>query len=315
MFQRHAILEDTAPPLKLLALVFVILVSLLFTLIFAIVLGFAIFGGGMLDYVKEGLELTDPAFLPVIQYLQIVNTIGLFLLPAIIFSLFAGRSPVRYLSMEVKPAMFSLVFGSAVIVSILPFIAWLAEINGAMSFPEWLSGVEEWMRRSEDQAMELTEMFLSTATVGGLIINLIMIAVLPALGEEFLFRGVVLRLFREWTKNPHLAVLISAFLFSALHLQFYGFLPRFVLGVVLGYLFVWTRSIWIPVIIHFVNNAIAVIGGWYYARGSIDKDIESIGQADQGWVIAASLLVVVFIMLMIRTYEHKKKGSTIDASP
>lgn len=315
MFQRRAILQDTSPPLKLLVLVFVILVSLLFTLIFAIVLGFAIFGGGMLDYVKEGLELTDPAFLPVIKYLQIVNTIGLFLLPAIVFALLADKSPIRYLSMKVGPALFSTVIGSAVIIAILPFIAWLAELNGAMSLPEWLSGIEEWMRSSEDQAMELTEMFLSTTTIGGLAINLLMIAILPALGEEFLFRGVILKLFREWTKNPHLAVLISAFLFSALHLQFYGFLPRFVLGIVLGYLFIWTRSIWIPVIIHFVNNGIAVFGSWYYARGGIDKDIESIGQADQGWVIASSLLVVVVIMLLIRTYEHKKKGSTIDASP
>jgi len=315
MFQRRAILENTSPPLKLLVLVFVILVSLLFTLIFAIALGFAIFGGGMLDYVKEGLELTDPAFLPVIQYLQIVNTIGLFLLPAIVFAIIAGRSPWRYLSMRVNPQLFTIILGSAVILAILPFIGWLAEMNGAMALPEWLSGLEDWMRRSEDQAMELTRLFLSTSTIGGLAINLLMIAVLPALGEEFLFRGVVLKLFREWTKNPHLAVLISAFLFSALHLQFYGFLPRFILGIVLGYLFVWSRSIWVPVVIHFVNNGIAVVGGWYYARGGIDKDIESIGQAEQAWVIAASFIVVIFFMMLIRLYEHKKKGSTIDASP
>jgi len=315
MFRRRAILDHTSPPLKLLVLVLVILISLLFTLIFAIVLGFAIFGGGMLDYVKEGLELSDPAFLPVIQYLQIVNTIGLFLLPAIVFAILADRMPWRYLSMKVSPRLFTIIMGSAVIVSILPFIAWLAELNGAMVLPEWLSGLEDWMRSSEDQAMELTQMFLSTSTIGGLAINLIMIAILPALGEEFLFRGVLLRLFGEWTRNPHIAVLISAFLFSALHLQFYGFLPRFILGVVLGYLFVWTRCVWVPVIIHFVNNGIAVAGGWYYARGEIDKDIESIGRADQVWVILGSFIVVVFFMLLIRLYEHKKKGSTIDASP
>ncbi|MEE4256170.1 MAG: type II CAAX endopeptidase family protein [Bacteroidales bacterium] len=315
MFQRRAILENASPPLKLLVLVFVILVSLLFTLIFAIVLGFAIFGGGMLDYVRDGLELTDPAFLPVIQYLQIINTIGLFLLPAIVFAIIAGRSPWRYLSMRVSPQLFTIILGSAVIIAILPFISWLAEVNGAMALPEWLSGLEDWMRRSEDQAMELTELFLSTSTIGGLAINLLMIAVLPALGEEFLFRGLVLRLFREWTGNPHIAVLISALLFSALHLQFYGFLPRFILGIVLGYLFVWTRSIWVPVIIHFVNNGIAVVGGWYYARGGIEKDIESIGQAEQTWVIAASFFVVVFFMILIRLFENKKKGSTIDASP
>ncbi len=312
---RINILAETSPPLKLLALLLIIFLSILFTMILGIALGFAFFGADMLDYVKEGMSLSDPAFLPVLKYLQIINTIGIFIIPSIVFAALAGKSISGYLSMKVRPAFVSTITGMAVIIAILPFIHWVAGINEMMSLPEWLSGMEGWMRRSEEQAKELTELFLATSTPGGLVLNLFMIAVLPAIGEELLFRGVMLRLFREWTKNPHIAVLVSAFLFSALHLQFYGFLPRFLLGIVLGYLFVWTRSIWVPVLVHFINNGIAVVGAWYFARGKIDQDIESIGEVDQPVIIIFSLIMVVVMMLLIKMYEHKKRGNTIDVSP
>ncbi len=316
MLSFKPVLEGTPPPLKILTFFLVIFLSLLFTLILGIVVGFAFFGGGMLDYVKEGMSLTDPAFLPVLKYLQIINTLGIFIIPSIVFAFLVSKSPVRYLSLKLTPAFVSTVAGIAVIIAILPFIHWIAGINEMMTLPDWLSGIEGWMKRSEDQAKELVEMFLSTTTITGLALNLFMIAVLPAIGEELLFRGVLLRLFREWTKNPHIAVLISAFLFSALHLQFYGFLPRFILGIILGYLFVWTRSVWVPILVHFVNNGIAVVAAWYFARGNIDRDIESIGEVDQPIVILSSLIMVLAMLTMIHYYEHKKKEAPLnDASP
>jgi len=142
-----------------------------------------------------------------------------------------------------------------------------------------------------------------------MLFNLFMIAMLPALGEEFLFRGVLLRLFREWTHSTHLAVFISALLFSALHLQFYGFLPRLILGLMLGYVFVWSGSVWVPVIVHFFNNGLAVVAAWLYERGSITTDVESLGSADQPFLIVASGLMATTLMLLAWAYEGKKKGS------
>jgi membrane protease YdiL (CAAX protease family) len=300
--------------MKVLALLLVIIVCLVITLALSILLGLVFFGGDMMQYVEEGMELGQ-ASLPMLQYLQIINSIGLFLLPSIAFAALAGKSISRYLSLHIPPAFVSTLAGMAVILAILPFIHWLATLNELMALPDWLSGLEEWMLSSEEQARKLTDLFLSTNTISGLALNLIMIAVLPAIGEELLFRGVLLRLFSEWSRNPHFAVLLSAYFFSALHLQFYGFLPRFILGIVLGYLFVWTRSIWVPVIVHLFNNGIAVVGAWYYARNNIDMDIESIGQNDQPVVILFSFLIVVGMMITVRFYEGKKKGSTNDASP
>jgi membrane protease YdiL (CAAX protease family) len=300
--------------MKILAFLLVIVVSLVITLALSILLGMIFFGGDMMQYVKDGMEFGEGS-LPMLQYLQIFNSIGLFLLPSLVFALLAGRSVSSYLAMKIKPSFVAAVIGIAVIMAILPFIHWLASLNAMMTLPSWLSGMESWMLRSEEQARELTDLFLSSSSMTGLALNLFMIAVLPAIGEEFLFRGVLLRLFREWTKSPHFAVLISAFLFSALHLQFYGFLPRFVLGIVLGYLFVWSRSIWVPVIVHLFNNGIAVVGAWYYARNNIDQDIESIGQVDQPTIIFLSFFMVTVMMLIIRFYEHKKRGNIVDASP
>jgi uncharacterized protein len=107
-----------------------------------------------------------------------------------------------------------------------PFINFIGGLNANMQFPDWLSGVENWMKNAEDKAAEITEAFLKVETVGGLAFNIFMIAFLPAIGEELLFRGVIQRIFTNWTRNYHWGIWISALLFSALHMQFYGFIPE-----------------------------------------------------------------------------------------
>jgi membrane protease YdiL (CAAX protease family) len=266
----------------------------------------------MMDYLSESLSFSDPALLPMLKYLQIVNTLGLFVFPPLIFAFLVSKKPWQYLSLHRNPALVSTLTAIAVIVVILPFLHWVADINEMMTLPEWMSGIENWMKRSEEQAKELTDLFLNTGSISGLMVNMLMIAILPAIGEELLFRGVLLRLFRELTKNVHLAVIISAILFSALHLQFYGFLPRFILGLFLGYLFVWTRSIWVPILVHFFNNGIAVFAAWMYSRGSIKTDASSFGDVGQPFVIIASLVMVIAMTTVIWYSEAKKKGSTLD---
>jgi hypothetical protein len=116
---------------------------------------------------------------------------------------------------------------------------------------------------------------------------------------------VLVRVFAEWTGNVHLGVIIPAILFSALHLQFYGFLPRMVLGIVLGYLFVRSGSLMVPVVVHFVNNGLAVIIAFLSNRGAISMDIESFGATDNVILILASLLISFFIMIVIRHFGKR----------
>jgi len=106
--------------------------------------------------------------------------------------------------------------------------------------------------------------------------NLFMIALIPALGEEFLFRGVLQRIFGEWFKNPHLAVWLAAILFSLAHYQFLGFMPRIILGALFGYIFLWTGNIWMPILAHFVNNTVGVIYYYLFSQGKIGVDPQQI---------------------------------------
>ena len=146
-------------------------------------------------------------------------------------------------------------------------------------------------------------------TIGGFIVNLLMIGVVAAVGEELVFRGILVRLFREWTGNIHLAVFIPAFLFSALHLQFFGFLPRLLLGVFLGYLFVWTGSLRVPIIIHFINNAFAVIFSFFNSRGWIDIDVDRMGASESHGIILTSVMLSAIMLAVIYYYESRKKAA------
>ena len=294
-------------PLKLIALIILLLLSLLFSSIFGLAFALPFWGFDILEMVGNK-NYANPETLSFLKYLQIFNQLGLFIIPPILFAYLASRKIAAYLHLNIKPQLKIIVISTIIIFVSLPFISWLGEINKNMSLPESLAGIESWMERMEQEANQLIIAFLNVKSFGGMLFNVFMIALIPAIGEEFLFRGVVLRLFKEWTKNIHFAVLISAILFSALHLQFYGFLPRLLLGLLLGYMFVWSGSLWVPMLIHFINNAFAIV--YIYATGSTDlinSDVESIGSSDSVFITVASGVFLVFLMfIMYKWYRDRQ---------
>lgn len=292
------------PFLKILALVMVMIISFLVVLALGVGLSIPFFGMDLLEGPGILTDYTNPDTVALLKYLQVVNQFGVFIVPAILFVILTDDNFYGYLNLESGFSRFSLVFGVILLVVSLPFIGWLLEINGEIHLPASLSRVENWMRTSEDNAEKLTEAFLSTTTWQGFLVNVMMIALFAAIGEELIFRGILVRLFNEWTGNIHLAVVIPAFLFSALHLQFYGFFGRLLLGIILGYLFVWSGSLWVPIIIHFVNNAMAVVVSFMDQRGVITIDLKTFGTSQNNGVIVGSLLLMVFTAMMI--YLHEK---------
>ena len=154
--------------------------------------------------------------------------------------------------------------GLTFIITISPLVEW----NMNMEFPDFLKGVESWARDAEDKAAELTKAMTSFESVGDLVLGLIVIALLPAIGEELVFRGLFQNEFFRGSGNIHLSIWLAAIIFSAIHLQFYGFVPRLLLGALFGYLYYWSGSLLIPMFAHFVNNAI-----WrYYGLSSPPRD-------------------------------------------
>lgn len=307
--QRPPFLASYSAPLKLIALIILLLISLLFTSLLGLALAIPFWGMDLLEMVGSK-DFTNPETLNFLKYIQIINQIGLFILPPLLFAYWASRKIASYLRLNIRPQLKMMLVSTAIIFVALPFISWLGEINRNFNLPESLAGIESWMKTMELEANELIIAFLRVKGLSGMLFNLFMIAIIPAIGEEFLFRGVVLRLFKEWTKNVHLAVLISAILFSALHLQFYGFLPRLMLGILLGYMFVWSGSLWLPMLIHFINNGFAIV--YIYVTDSmelINSDVESIGSSDSAFVTVASAVFLVFLMLiMYKWYQDRQEN-------
>jgi uncharacterized protein len=302
--------RDLRPSNKLLFTGFVVVIAFFFTQIIAAILAIPLFGLDQVMKMLSGLDFSDPDSMNLLKYFQVFQSIGLFIVPPLIVAWLFHSSISEYLSLNKKPMFPAIILVVLLIFIINPFINFTGAINAEMHFPEWMSGVEGWMRNAEDTAEKLTKAFLKVDTLGGLLLNLFMIAVLPALGEELLFRGVIQKLFSQITRNVHWGIWISAALFSALHMQFYGFIPRLLLGGMFGYLLVWSGSLWLPIIAHFINNAAAVILLYMIDKGQIDPSIEEFGTGTGEWYIALFSLIMAILILSAIRNQKKPISST-----
>lgn len=208
-----------------------------------------------IDGSQKGIAF-DPSLMRISQF---ISAVGTFLLPACFFAWLCSNQPKRYLSIGKLPTLEVLALTFLSMFLINPAISLTGLLNQQMELPSFMEGIEHWMRTQEDEAERLTLLLLSEKGIGALLANLLVVALTAGITEEFLFRGAFQRILERWTSNPHLVIWIAACLFSAFHMQFYGFLPRMLLGAYFGYLLYWSRNIWIPVFAHFTNNAFAVI--------------------------------------------------------
>ncbi|MBN2172585.1 MAG: CPBP family intramembrane metalloprotease [Bacteroidales bacterium] len=293
-------IEQKPVYIKLLILILLVSVSLVMTMIIGFLIALPIFGP---DQVLKTLNITNlnsPATISMLKFFQVINQVGVFIIPALVYAFLENRKAYTYLGLNNLPAIRPLFISILVILVSLPAIGWLIEFNEMMALPDFLKGVESWMRESEDKTNQLTEAFLDVHSIVGLLINLLIIALLASIGEELLFRGVLLRILYDGIKNIHIAVFLSAVIFSAFHLQFFGFLPRMVLGILFGYIFLWTGSLWIPIVLHFLFNAITVVAAYLYNIGAMTTDIKDFGTSDEFLVILGSFLVTIILLLFIR---------------
>lgn len=219
-------------------------------------------------------DYDKPYILHVNYVLLFFQHLGLFVVPALAFAALSAHEPYKALGM--RPAKPIWLFGAVmVMVAAMPAVNALAWANSAVSFPDFLGGLERALQEMEDQAGALTEALASRTDLPHFLVNLVVLAVVPAIGEELIFRGLLLRIIASWTGSKTKGVWISAALFSAMHMQFYGFLPRLLLGALLGYLFVWSRTIWVPIAAHFANNAVALTLMYLIGTGVISAEVDS----------------------------------------
>ncbi|MDL2296561.1 CPBP family intramembrane metalloprotease [Bacteroidales bacterium OttesenSCG-928-C03] len=203
---------------------------------------------------------------------QGLSSIFMFLMPAVLFAYLKTGEFFGLPGADTLPTGKTTVEVSLLALVLVPVVVILAYFNEKMILPEFMGGIEQWMRRMEDDSAAILEFMTSVGSLPVLLVNLVIMAVLPAICEEFVFRGTLQPIFGEWFKNKHVAIWLTAFIFSAIHLQFYGFIPRFLLGAYLGYLLIWSGSLWLPVIAHFLHNALMVIIDFITRKAGMDVE-------------------------------------------
>lgn len=302
--------ENTSTSFRLLISLVIILGSFLVFSVMGALLGMLVYGADPVMMLEGLSDPDEPHILDMLRFLQVVQSLGLFIIPSLLLAYLLSSHPGHFLGFRHCPGWPVWITGGLVLIVAIPLINVLAEWNTAVRFPDFLESVEEWMRSREEEASRLTEAFLEFERPGGLWISLLIVAMIPALGEELLFRGVIQRLFTEWWRNVPAAIIVTAILFSALHLQFFGFVPRMLMGIWFGYLLVWSGTLWLPILSHFLNNAVIVVFYFLMERGMINSDIEHIGATPGSYW--TSVLSVILTGLMIWMVYRQGKGVSPD---
>ena len=304
------IFREASPPAKLTVTGTVVAFS--FALV-AIVSLLILKLGATLDIGMVSNPITNEfiaAHVNTFKFLQLLQSFGLFVIPPFLIAYLVGNSTTQYLQLRGSSSAYAYLLAPLLIVASIPFINYLSALNEGLRLPASMKSLENLMKESEQNADMLTQTFIHAGNLKVLAFNLFMIALLPAIGEELLFRGILLRQFAEWTRSQHAGVWISAFIFSFIHFQFYGFLPRLVLGALLGYTFIFTGSLWVPILAHFSNNAMAVIFYYLYDAGKIKNTADEIG-AQPGDFYKAFLSLILLAGLMILLYHSGNQGEKI----
>lgn len=249
-----------------------------------------------------------------LKWLQFLQTIGTLLLPAVLGAWLwsDGHKPFTWLGLTKPFSRQTALMAIATMVCAIPAINLLADLNSRVELPESMAAIEQWLRQQEDAATALTERFLKADDFATLLINIGLLALLPALSEEITFRGTLQQVMAKGVESQkskvesnkakvHIAIWVTAFLFSAIHMQFYGFLPRMLMGAMFGYAFVWVGSLWIPIIMHATNNALAVI--FYYLWGAETSGqtwADTIGTGSMWWLGILSLCATGAMLYMLK---------------
>ncbi|MBX2961582.1 MAG: CPBP family intramembrane metalloprotease [Cyclobacteriaceae bacterium] len=300
---KPAIVSDRHPLLSILFIV--IMVGIGFTLI-GPGIGLAItslFYDGDLVSALTG-EPDYSIFLPLMVTQGIASFTGLILFPIIYIVLFERKSLTPFFSFRepwiiIIPLV--IMIGLGFLVALTPITEW----NMHFQFPEFLKGFGEWAREREDALMGLTKVLTDFQSQRDLIIAFVVVALIPGIGEELVFRGLIQNELERGTRNPHLAIWIAAFLFSAIHTQFFGFVPRMLLGALFGYLYHWSGNLFIPMFAHFFHNGFTLFMLYLFKHGLTDLDVDSEEAAPWPWVTTALITTIVLLIYFRKLYTSR----------
>ncbi len=273
----------------------------IFILAALLILGLII--GSVIGVIYPLVSGQDVMSLNSLRVMQISSQIFTFVLPPILYAMLINENPKE--SLGIKNVSYHwFIIGFVMMYAILPLNNVFAEWNAGLKLPESMSRIEELIKEMYESSAVVLEKLVNVNTFGGFVINLIMIAGLAALGEELLFRSIIQTSLIKTCKNAHVGIIIASAIFSFIHFDFYAFIPRLVLGMLLGYMFYYSRSIWVSMFMHFVNNATAVVIYYLNNIGVTNVDVETFGQTQLLPLLISIALMIVLFRLAIKRMKN-----------
>ena len=235
-------------------------------------------------------------------FIQGFSAFGAFIIAPLFYIFLIEQKKPGILFHNQRLTFLTVVLTTVITISFMPVNSLIAEWNMAAELPEFM---ENWARQQEDAARAATEALTNVTTPGYLLVSFLIIAIIPAIGEELLFRGILQNKLWE-VSNIHLAIWITGILFGVIHLQFYGVIPRVILGVIFGYLYYWSGTLWVPIIAHFVNNGFTLLLLYMNNTGQLNYDIEN--QEMPYSVVIPFAIIFIAAMIYFNRYMEQKKN-------
>jgi uncharacterized protein len=249
---------------------------------------------GGLSADSSGIKAAQGISTDTLKVLQSIFTISLFLVPAILYSKFTFHDrPLVHLGFIPPAKSFFFLLAILTLLVSFPFDGWLGQLNKGIPLPGWMIDRQ---RTADKQIID----FLQAGSALGVLVNLFVIALLPAICEEACFRGALQPIMIRSTRSPWAGILITAFIFSACHLQFQGFLPRMALGILLGAIYWYSGSLWVSIAAHFVTNAVQVLVVACYPKYAAEDPFVPLIFA-----LGSLVLVIALLVAMKRQSEAK----------
>jgi len=278
--------------------------------LFAIICFFAL----VLSPITVLITASNPSSINLMKISQLILSVGVFIFPPFVLAFLCSKKPLAYLWLNQKTSWLDAGYVILFMLIIIPFVNLLGEMNQQLVLPKFMAGLESTLKSMEDQANKLVEQMLQVHGYAALLFNVFLIALLPAIGEELFFRGALIRVFQNW-KGMIPAIWIVAILFSTIHLQFYGFVPRLLMGAFFGYLILWSGNIGLAVIAHFINNVVAVLFYYFKFNGVKLPDIDAVGTGNTLWIGIASGAIGLFGFFLLKRKLQSPAGNISTNEP
>ncbi|MDX5404841.1 MAG: CPBP family intramembrane metalloprotease [Bacteroidota bacterium] len=248
--------------------------------------------------------MKDPTYL---RLLQFINSVAIFIVPSLLFNQIFRAHPANTMGFRASADILLFILAVTLILSLGPFIDAVSWWNEQWSLPSFMSGLDDGFRTLQEQTQQTIRTISKMDSPSDLLLNLLVMAALPAIGEEMLFRGTVQRLLGEWSRNAHVGIWLSSLIFALLHTQVYVLLSLTILGAILGYLRYWSGNIWVPILVHFLNNATIVLTLYF---GGIDESRINQGEFP-GWPLFLGSMFIGSLLMWVFWKRAQKNPDSI----